>query len=545
MFKRWMNKRHLRRIAREKMRYDSLRPGQEAAIQALLDGHDTLAVMPTGSGKSFIYQASTLLMSGPAVIISPLIALQRDQVETIEEQQIGEVGLLNSTLTAEEWQETLAELRRGQIEFLFLTPEQFAHEETLQLLRQARPALFVIDEAHCISEWGHDFRPSYLRLGAVIEELGHPRVLALTATASLPVRNEIVERLHMRDPKIVVQGFDRPNIWLGVEKFYDEDQKKRALLERVGKAEKPGIVYVSTRKHAEEIAEALCQQGVKAVAYHAGMRTKDREQAQAAFMEDQAEVIVATTAFGMGVDKGNVRFVYHYELSDSIDAYYQEIGRAGRDGEGAEARLFYHPKDLGLHTFLTSSGRVKADEVVMVARVLYEEGKTSDPRELREKLDISQTKLMQVLNYLGELDAVKLLANGEVMPLRRRPDLNKLAGEVVHLHENRRQVVKSRLNMIQGYAETTDCRRKYLLNYFGEELAESCGFCDNCEQGLSVEETGATPFPLNSQVTHTTWGKGLVMRYEGDKIVVLFDNVGYKTLSLKIVKEQDLLIPAT
>ena len=541
MFKRWNNRRHLRRISRDKMHYAGLRPGQEDAIQALLAGHDTLAVMPTGSGKSFIYQASALLMSGPAIIISPLIALQRDQLETIEEQQIGKVGLLNSTLSAAEWQETLDKLQHGQIEFLFLTPEQFANEETLALLREARPALFVIDEAHCISEWGHDFRPSYLRLGTVIEALGHPRVLALTATASLPVRNEIVERLRMRQPKVVVQGFDRPNIWLGIEKFYDEAEKKRALIERVDKAEKPGIVYVATRKHAEELAEALRQQKVKAVAYHAGMKTKDREQAQTAFMRDQAEVIVATTAFGMGVNKSNVRFVYHYEISDSVDAYYQEIGRAGRDGEEAEAILFYNPKDLGLHTFLTSSGKVQADEVVMMARVLYEQGGVFDPKDLRERLEVSQTKLMQVLSYLEELDAVKLLPDGGVRPLRRPPNLNKLASDVVDLHENRRQVVKSRLNMIQGYAEVADCRRKYLLNYFGEGLDEPCGFCDNCERGLASEENTTMPFALNSYVTHTAWGKGLVMRYEGDRIVVLFDNVGYKTLSLEIVTEQHLL----
>ena len=541
MFRRWNNRRRLRRIVRNKMSYDALRPGQEAAIQALLDGHDTLAVMPTGSGKSFIYQASALLLAGPAVIISPLIALQRDQVATIEEQQIGEVGLLNSTLSASEWQKTLEDLKQKRIEFLFLTPEQCANTETLQHLREAQPALFVVDEAHCISEWGHDFRPSYLRLGSVIEELGHPRILALTATASQPVRNEIVERLHMRQPKIVVQGFDRPNISLEVEKFYDEAEKKRALIERVHEAEKPGIVYVSTRKHAEELAKALCQQNTKAIAYHAGMRTKDREQAQAAFMDDNVEVIVATTAFGMGINKSNVRFVYHYEISDSVDGYYQEIGRAGRDGQEAEAILFYNPKDLGLHTFLTSSGKVKADEVVMATRILYEDKGARDPRELREQLEISQTKLMQILSYLEALDAAKLLPNGEVMPLRRPPDLNTLAEEVIHLHDNRRQVMKSRLDMIQGYAEATDCRREYLLNYFGEGLDEACGFCDNCAKGSTTEDSGPMPFPLNSQVAHTAWGKGLVMRYDGDKVVVLFDKVGYKTLSLEIVTEQRLL----
>ncbi len=541
MFKRWNNKRRLKRIARDKMHYDALRPGQETAIQALLDGHDTLAVMPTGSGKSFIYQAASLLINGPTVIISPLIALQRDQVEAIEEQNMGEVALLNSTLSAAEWEQTFTDLKKGKLEFLFLTPEQFGNEETLRRVREARPALFVVDEAHCISEWGHDFRPGYARLGAIIEALGHPRVLALTATASLPVRKEIVERLGMRNPKIVVQGFDRPNIWLGVEKFYDEAEKKRALTERIGEAEKPGIVYAGTRKHAEELAEHLRAQNIKAVAYHAGMRAKERTEAQTAFMQDKVEVIVATTAFGMGVNKENVRFVYHYEISDSVDAYYQEIGRAGRDGEEAEAILFYNPKDLGLRSFLTSSGKVAVDEVEMVARVVHEHGEVSDPKALKEELDISQTRLTQVLSYLEELEIVSILPDGKVKPYKKPSNLSKIASEAVRFHENRRQVVRSRLAMIQGYAEVTGCRRQYLLNYFGEEMAEPCGFCDTCEKGLTSEPSHPTPFPLNSRVAHSSWGQGVVMRYEEDKLVVLFDDVGYKTLSIEIVTANGLL----
>ena len=541
MFKRWNNKRRLRRITRDRMHYDALRPGQETAIQSLLDGHDTLAVMPTGSGKSFIYQAASLLIAGPTVIISPLIALQRDQVETIEDQEMGEVALLNSTLSAVEWEEAFANLKGGTLEFLFLTPEQFSNAETLRRVREARPALFVVDEAHCVSEWGHDFRPSYARLGTIIAALGHPRVLALTATASLPVRNEIVERLGMHDPRIVVQGFDRPNIWLGVERFYDEAEKKRALTERIGEAEKPGIVYVGTRKHAEELAEHLKAQNIKADAYHAGMKPKERAQVQTAFMQDHLEVIVATTAFGMGVNKGNVRFVYHYDISDSVDAYYQEIGRAGRDGQEAEAVLFYNPKDLGLRSFLTSSGKVAVEEVEMVARVVHEHGAISDPKALKEELDISQTRLTQVLGYLEELEVVKILPDGKVKPYKKPSNLSKIANEAVRFHENRRQVVRSRLAMVQGYAEVSDCRRKYLLNYFGEELDERCGFCDICESGLTAKESSSMPFPASSRVTHTSWGEGMVMRYEEDKIVVLFDNVGYKTLSIEIVTTNGLL----
>ena len=254
----------------------------------------------------------------PTIIVSPLIALQRDQVESIEELDVGHAALLNSTLRAAEWREAMEDLQHGEVKFIFLAPEQFNNEETLQQLLQAKPSLFVVDEAHCISEWGHDFRPDYLRMGGVIESLGHPTVLALTATAAPPVREEILERLGMHNPRVISQGFDRPNIWLGVETFHDTGMKKDALVERVIEAEKPGIIYVATRKHAEEIALALQERDVSAVFYHAGMKAKEREQVQQAFMADEAEIIVATTAFGMGIDKPNVRFVFHYDISDSV-----------------------------------------------------------------------------------------------------------------------------------------------------------------------------------------------------------------------------------
>ncbi len=271
------------------------------------------------------------------------------------------------------------------------------------------------------------------------------------------------------------------------------------------------------------------------------MNPKKRAQAQTAFMQDTFEVIVATTAFGMGVNKSNVRFVYHYEISDSVDAYYQEIGRAGRDGEKAEAILFYNPKDLGLRSFLTSRGKVEIDEVEIIARVVHEHGGVSDPKVLKEELDVSQTRLTQVLGYLEELGVVKILPDGKVQPGKKPVNLNKIANEAVRFHENRRQVVRSRLAMVQGYAESADCRRKYLLNYFGEELNAPCSCCDTCESGLTAKESSPMPFPTSSRVTHSSWGEGLVMRYEEDKIVVLFDDVGYKTLSIEIVTTNGLL----
>jgi len=357
------------RLAREQLGYEHFHPGQEEAIRAVVDGCDTLAVMPTGSGKSAIYQLATLLLDGPTVVISPLIALQRDQVERINGEQLGGAALVNSHLRAAERQEVLAEVEDNRLNFLFLAPEQLANDEVRVAIRAAQPTLFVVDEAHCVSEWGHDFRPDYLRLGAMIEELGHPTVLALTATAP-PVRAEIMQRLAMRDPCVVVQGFDRPNIWLGVESFGDDGAKRCAFLQRVEEAERPGIVYTATRRHAEEVTAALRERGLGAVYYHAGMRPAERDGVQERFMRDEVEVIVATTALGMGIDKPNVRFVYHYDISDSIDSYYQEFGRAGRDGKPARAILFYRSEDLSVHRFFNGGGQLDLEQVERVAEAV-------------------------------------------------------------------------------------------------------------------------------------------------------------------------------
>ncbi|MGI8406234.1 MAG: RecQ family ATP-dependent DNA helicase [Thermomicrobiales bacterium] len=265
-------------VAQEKFGLEKLRPGQGEAIDGVLRGRDTLAVMPTGSGKSAIYQIAGVTIDGYTIVVSPLIALQQDQVESIVDMGAGAAGAavgaaaeVNSTLTDTERDDVFARLQEGKIEFLFLAPEQFANEDTMACLEKTPPALFVVDEAHCISEWGHDFRPDYLRLGAMIEQLGHPLTLALTATAAPPVRQEIIERLGMRDPAVVVKGFDRPNIRLAVETFEDEESKRDALLERIEASAKPGIVYAATRRDTEELANALAERGISAAAYHAGL----------------------------------------------------------------------------------------------------------------------------------------------------------------------------------------------------------------------------------------------------------------------------------
>jgi ATP-dependent DNA helicase RecQ len=528
------------RVAREAFGFEALRPGQREAIESVLAGRDTLVVMSTGSGKSAIYQIAGLLTEGATVVVSPLIALQRDQVDDLAERAAGGAAQLNSSVPASERDRALAELAENALEFLFLAPEQLANEEVLAELAVARPSLLVIDEAHCISEWGHDFRPEYLRVGAAAEALGRPPILALTATAAPPVRDEIGERLALRDPVVLVRGFDRPNIHLAVERFHGEqgaERKLRALRDAVEAAAKPGIVYVATRRQAEALAESLCERGVTAASYHAGMRGAERDAVQERFMEAELEVVVATTAFGMGIDKADVRWVFHSEVSESLDAYYQEIGRSGRDGEPAQARLFYRSEDLGLRRFFSAGGHVEVDEIAQVLDAVA--GGVTDPTTLQDATELSETKLASALARLEEAGAVRVLPSGAVEATADDPAAAvRTAAEE---EEKRRVFDRSRVDMMRGYAEADGCRREFLLSYFGEPFRPPCGSCDNCEAGRGDAPAADVPFAVGARVAHDQWGEGVVQRYDDDAVVVLFDDVGYKTLALGVVRERGLL----
>jgi ATP-dependent DNA helicase RecQ len=528
----------IERVAREALGFEALRPGQREAIEVVLEGRDTLVLMSTGAGKSAIYQIAGLLMEGATVVVSPLISLQRDQVDAIRDRAAGGAAQLNSTLGAAARERALAGLAEHSLEFVFLAPEQLARQDVMDELAVSNVSLIVVDEAHCISEWGHDFRPEYLRLGSAIEVLGHPPVLALTATAAPPVRDEIVERLGMRDPAVLVRGFDRPNFRYSVERFVGEhaqERKLRALEERIAASPGAGIVYVATRRQAEELAAAI---GSRAAFYHAGMRGSDRSGVHERFRAGSLEVVVATTAFGMGIDKPDVRWVFHAEVSESVDAYYQEAGRAGRDGEHAEIVLFYRPEDLGLRRFFAGGGHLEVDELARVLELVE-----ADPGTLHERAEMSDTKLAAALSRLEEAGAVHVEIDGSAHPVSKRPrDAVRRAAEA---EERRRSFERSRVDMMRAYAETSDCRRAFLLSYFGEPFAPPCGRCDNDEAGRSAPPPTDVPFAVGARVAHATWGAGVVQRYEEEAVVVLFDEAGYKTLAVDLVVSRGLLQPSS
>ena len=350
-------------VLKEIFGFDSFRPGQEAVIRAVLDGRDTLAVMPTGGGKSLCYQIPALMHKSLTVIVSPLISLMKDQVDSLLQSSVADAAALHSGLSPEERWEVERKVRTGEIRMLYVAPERLRSLEFVLSLRRAGVGLFVVDEAHCISEWGHDFRPDYLFLPRAVRDLGSPPVLALTATATPRVRQDIRRSLGMRDPHVEVTSFNRPNLTYRVVPVEKKKEKLARILDVIRSSPPPGIVYATTRKECDELAAELRSSRVDAAAYHAGMGATRRNEVQERFMTDEVGVVVATIAFGMGVDKPNVRFVIHAAVPGSLPAYIQESGRAGRDGEAAECVVLYRGADVGRRKRLVTLNTSGEDEV--------------------------------------------------------------------------------------------------------------------------------------------------------------------------------------
>ena len=355
--------------------YSEFRFGQEKAIKNVLEQKSTVVIMPTGGGKSLIYQLPSLILDGITIVISPLIALMKDQVDSLE--QIGiPATFINSSLSQIETQSRINDIKNNVYKLIYIAPERFYSQEFMNLLSNVKVSLFAIDEAHCISEWGHDFRPSYMRMKEVIKLVGNPTVLAVTATATPEVREDIIKQLNLSNPEVIVTGFNRPNLKFGVIRASDS-QKYSQISNLVQQINGSGIIYAGTRKKVEEMLSYLTSSGVSAVAYHAGMDSNNRKSIQNEFMKGAVRVIIATNAFGLGIDKSDIRFVIHFDMPGTIEAYYQEAGRAGRDGQESHCFMFYSPADRYLREFFISGDNPPPNVITEIyAGLLYNDSDT-------------------------------------------------------------------------------------------------------------------------------------------------------------------------
>ncbi|MDI1478285.1 RecQ family ATP-dependent DNA helicase [Polyangium sp. y55x31] len=546
--------------ARQKFGVERFRPGQSELIEAVLSGHDAIGILPTGAGKSLCYELPALVLPNPVVVVSPLIALIRDQEDKLQDAQI-DATRLDSTLTADEERRATEDVREGRPSLVYVTPERLERADVLEDLRRGGVSLLVVDEAHCISQWGHDFRPAYSFLRTARKELGDPPVLALTATATPAVLDDIHAALGIESARVVTNSIERENLFFEVFRTVNEEAKMERLLAITEEAAGIGIVYVSTVKKADELSEALTARGIAAGRYHGRLTKSARDEAQARFMANEFRVMVATKAFGMGIDKSDIRFVVHWEFPDSVESYYQEAGRAGRDTNAARAALLYRIEDRRVQAYFLAGKHPRPEEADKVLAVLLAApNRDLEAREIAKMAGVSERRAKVLL---ASLDAEGLVLRRKgcfraTAALRRAGSASVLR----EIRERRTHEDRARLDAIIRYAETTECRTRYLRRYFGEEEGESCGHCDNCRDhaaerlaaaaAASAEEPPPVvvpslaappeppPFAVGEPVHHETFGEGEVVAVDEKRIKVAFPGeVGTRVVEASYLEKKN------
>lgn len=537
----------LREAAAQHFGITRFRPGQRELIETVLRGENALGILPTGAGKSLCYQLPALVLPGIVVVVSPLIALMRDQFEHLCRADI-EAARLDSSVATGEQRRQEASIAAGEREIVLLTPERLASAEHLEPLRQRGVALFVVDEAHCVSQWGHDFRPAYLHLKQAIAQLGSPPVLALTATAPPGRAQDILASLGIPGARVVHTGIERENLFLEVRACVNREEKERQLLELL--AAEPGqvLVYAATVRRTVELYEWLGSLGHCVARYHGQLAHGERERAYAQFMTAGARIMIATSAFGLGVDKPDVRGVVHWNFPASLESYYQEAGRAGRDGLPARCTLLYRLEDKRVWSFLLGGRYPRPDEVRRVLACLA--AAQAGTRGLTVGGLIGQAQLGPrraaiIIATLESMDMLDRVGTRVRLPAALTPDaLERFLGGFEALQHSDRQ----RLQVMMRYAQAAVCRMKFLREYFGEPPAQNCGHCDNCARPVPLRRPDAPPvhrtgarrnaraFRRGQWVTHERFGSGEVLEAHGEELRVAFVRGGERRVLAPYVR---------